>query len=66
MKIVIGIVLIALVIMGLAAYLVLMLNAREMIFCGDVKNDSGTATAVTGFIPLTCPPTKRCPRSSSR
>ena len=47
MKIVIGIVLIALVIMGLAAYLVLMLNAREMIFCGDVKNDSGTATAVT-------------------
>lgn len=47
MKIVIGIVLIALVLVGLAAYLVLMMNAREMIFCGDVRNDSGTSTAVT-------------------
>lgn len=47
MKIVIGIVLIALVLIGLTAYLVLMLNAREMIFCGDVKNDNGTAAAVT-------------------
>ncbi len=47
MKIVIGIVLIALVLLGLIAYLVLMLNAREMIFCGDVKNDGGTSAAVT-------------------
>ena len=47
MKVVIGIVLVALVMLGLAVYLVLMLNAREMIFCGDVKNDGGTATSIT-------------------
>ena len=32
MKVVIGIVLISLVILGLIAYMILMLNAREMIF----------------------------------
>ncbi len=47
MKIVIGIVLIALVLLGLIAYLVLMLNAREMIFCGDVQNQTGTSASVT-------------------
>ena len=47
MKFVIGIVLIALVLVGFIAYLILMLNAREMIFCGDIKNDSGTAASVT-------------------
>lgn len=47
MKFVIGIVLIALVLVGFIAYLILMLNAREMIFCGDIKNDSGTAVSVT-------------------
>ena len=47
MKIVIGIVLITLMILGLSLYLVLMLNAREMIYCGDIKNDSGTSASVT-------------------
>lgn len=47
MKIVIGIVLIALVLLGLIAYLILMLNAREMIFCGDVQNETGTSASVT-------------------
>ena len=47
MKIVIGIVLISLVLLGLIAYLVLMLNAREMIFCGDVQNQTGTSASVT-------------------
>lgn len=47
MKIVIGIVLIALVLLGLIAYLVLMLNAREMIFCGDVQNSGGNSASVT-------------------
>ncbi len=47
MKIIIGIVLISVLILGLAAYLILMLNAREMIFCGDVKNQSGSDLQVT-------------------
>ncbi len=47
MKIVIGIVLIALVLVGLAAYLILMMNAREMIFCGDVRNNDGASESVT-------------------
>lgn len=47
MKFVIAIVLITLLILGLITYVVLMLRAREMIFCGDVKNDRGTTAAVT-------------------
>lgn len=47
MKFVIGIILVVLVVMGLAAYLVLMLNAREMIFCGDVTNTGGDSASVT-------------------
>ena len=47
MKVVIGIVLISLVILALIAYMVLMLNAREMIFCGDIKNEVGTAAQIT-------------------
>lgn len=47
MKIVIGIVLISLVILGLIAYMILMLNAREMIFCGDLKNEVGTGAQIT-------------------
>lgn len=47
MKFVIGIVLILLVLLGIAAYVVLMLNAREMIFCGDVQNETGASAAVT-------------------
>ena len=47
MKVVIGIVLISLVILGLIAYMILMLNAREMIFCGDLKNENGTNAQIT-------------------
>ncbi|MGN1339262.1 MAG: hypothetical protein ACI4WS_03130 [Oscillospiraceae bacterium] len=47
MKIVIGIVLLVLVITGLGVYLVMMLNAREMIFCGDVTNAGGESASVT-------------------
>ena len=47
MKIIIGIVLISVLLLGLAAYLVLMLNAHEMIFCGDVRNQSGADLQVT-------------------
>lgn len=47
MKIVIGIVLISLVILGLIAYMILMLNAREMIFCGDLKNETGGGAQIT-------------------
>ena len=47
MKIIIGIVLVSVLILGLGAYLVLMLNAREMIFCGDVRNQSGADLQVT-------------------
>ena len=47
MKFVIGIVLILRVLLGIAAYVVLRLNAREMIFCGDVQNETGASAAVT-------------------
>ena len=47
MKVVIGIVLISLVILGLIAYMILMLNAREMIFCGGLKNENGTNAQIT-------------------
>lgn len=47
MKIIVGIVLVALVLLGLIAYIVLMMNAREMIFCGDVRNESGNQLRVT-------------------
>ncbi len=47
MKIVLGIVLIALVVGALAVYLILMLNAHDMIFCGDIVNDDGTKADIT-------------------
>ena len=47
MKIVIGIVLILLLVGALAAYLILMLSAQEMIFCGDIKNNEENGTSVT-------------------
>lgn len=47
MKFVIGILLIALVLLGIIAYLYLMMSAREMIFCGDVQNNTGASAAVT-------------------
>ena len=47
MKIVVGIVLIVLVIGALALYLILMLNAHDMIFCGDIINENGRNADVT-------------------
>ncbi len=47
MKIVIGIVLVALVIGALVLYLILMLNAHDMIFCGDIINENGRNADVT-------------------
>lgn len=47
MKIIIGIVLVVLLMGGLAAYLILMLNAHQMIFCGDISNENGAVASVT-------------------
>lgn len=47
MKFVIGIVLILLVVLGISAYVYLMVSARQMVFCGDVENHAGTAATVT-------------------
>lgn len=47
MKIVIGIILIVLLIGAFTAYLILVLNAHQMIFCGDVANDEGRSATVT-------------------
>ncbi|MBQ8193890.1 MAG: hypothetical protein IJZ47_00860 [Oscillospiraceae bacterium] len=47
MKIVIGIVLTVLLIGALGVYLVLMLTAQEMVFCGDIKNNVENGTSVT-------------------
>lgn len=47
MKFVIGIILVSLLIGALAVYLVLMLNAHDMVFCGDVTNENGSGGYVT-------------------
>ncbi len=47
MKFVVGIVLVILIIGFLIAYIILMLNAHEMVFCGDVKNDGEGFAQVT-------------------
>ncbi len=47
MKIVIGIVLTLLLVGALSAYLILVLTAQEMIFCGDIKNNIDSGTSVT-------------------
>ena len=47
MKIVIGIVLVMLLIGALILYLVLMLNAHEMIYCGDITNNDNGGAMVT-------------------
>lgn len=47
MKFVIGIILVALLILALVGYLVLMLNAHEMVFCGDIANTEGAAAYMT-------------------
>jgi len=47
MKFVIGIILIALLILALVGYLILMLNAHEMVFCGDIANTDGASAYMT-------------------
>ncbi len=47
MKFVIGIILVALVMLALIGYLVLMLNAHDMVFCGDIANTDGAAAYMT-------------------
>lgn len=47
MKIVIGIILTVLLIGIFAAYLIFVLNAHQMIFCGDVTNETGATATVT-------------------
>ncbi len=47
MKFVVGIVLVIIVIGLLIAYIIFMLNAHEMVFCGDVKNEGGGSAQVT-------------------
>lgn len=47
MKIVIGIILAALLLGAVAIYLILMLNARQMVFCGDITNEDGSNATVT-------------------
>ena len=47
MKIVLGILLVALLVGALILYLVLMLNAHDMVYCGDIKNGEGETARVT-------------------
>ena len=47
MKIVLGILLVALLLGALILYLVLMLNAHDMVYCGDIKNGEGETARVT-------------------
>lgn len=47
MKIVIGLVLVMLLIGALILYLILMLNAHQMIYCGDIANGEENSASVT-------------------
>ncbi len=47
MKIIIGIILVVLLIGALTLYLILMLNAHELIYCGDVVNENDNSASVT-------------------
>ncbi len=47
MRLVVGIILVALLMVALIGYLILMLNAHSMVYCGDVVNTGGTSTMVT-------------------
>ena len=63
MKIVLGIFLIVLVIAAIALYILFMLNSRELICCGDVKQNDGANLSVTRIYTRISTPTKHCPRS---
>lgn len=47
MKIVIGIILIVLVLAGIAFFLLYVLNARDLTYCGDIKSEDGSKCYVT-------------------
>lgn len=47
MKFVIGIILVAILVAGLALYLVLMMNSHDLVFCGDVPQTNGNQMSVT-------------------
>ena len=47
MKFVVGIILIVLLMGALGAYLFLMLNAHDMVYCGDIKADTSNGAYVT-------------------
>ncbi len=47
MKVVIGIILVALVLAGLGAYLYFMLNSHDLIYCGDITQVSGNRVYIT-------------------
>ncbi len=47
MKIVIGIILIVLVLAGIAFFLLYVLNAHDLVYCGDIKSEDGTKCSVT-------------------
>lgn len=46
MKLVIGIIFIALIMAALILYLLLMLNSHDLIFCGDIPQENGTKMSV--------------------
>ncbi len=47
MKIVIGIILIVMVLAGIAFFLLYVLNARDLTYCGDIKSEDGSKCYVT-------------------
>ena len=47
MKIVIGIILIVLIMAGIGLYVVFMLNAHDLVYCGDIKGENGSQCYVT-------------------
>ncbi len=47
MKFVIGIILVAILIAGLALYLVLMMNSHDLVFCGDIPQTNANQVSVT-------------------
>lgn len=47
MKIVIGIIAVAVLLAGLVLYLLLMLNSHDLVFCGDIPQGQGASLSVT-------------------
>lgn len=47
MKVVVGIIAVAVVAAALALYILVMLNSHDLVFCGDIRQNSGNAMSVT-------------------